>query len=125
MADIRKSIRDKVGRKLRSITKWSPESQPNLYELANFLRKSGYRLVEVIDHGESPELIIESIRSGYLHPEISHDIEERRFYVRVEDHGFLAASDVQEIIKGYNTALGVIQHLDSLDLSKLEIYPEE
>lgn len=126
--DIRDSIRKKIkeAQKIREANRWSPDTQPNIYELENFLRKSGYRLVDILDHEDKGiELIIEPIKSGYLYPEISHDIEEGAFYAKVVEHGMLVASDIEEIVKGYTTALGVLNHLDELDLSTLEITPDD
>lgn len=126
MGDIRKSIREEVGKKLKKPnSRWNPDTQPNIYELSNFLQKSGYRLVDILVHEDYPELLIEAIKPGYLFPEISHDIKEKEFYAKVEDHGLMIASDIEEIIKGYETAIGVLHHLEELDLSKLEIDKEE
>lgn len=126
MGDIRKVIKDKVGKRLRNPnkTRWNPETQPNIYELSNYLQKSGYRLVDIIIHEESPELIIEAIKPGYLFPEVVHDIKEGEFYSRVEEHGLMIASDIEEILKGYKIAVEVLHHLESLDLSKLEVDTE-
>ena len=78
MGDIRKSIREEVGKKLKKPnSRWNPDTQPNIYELSNFLQKSGYRLVDILVHEDYPELLIEAIKPGYLFPEISHDIKER------------------------------------------------
>ena len=122
MGDIRKSIREEVGKKLRKPnSRWNPDTQPNIYELSNFLQKSGYRLVDILVHEDYPELLIEAVKPGYLYPEITQDIREKEFYVRVEEKGLMTASDVEEIIKGYETALGVLHHLEDLELSRLEI----
>lgn len=126
MGDIKKNIREEVGKKLRkNDSKWNPDTQPNIYELSNFLRKSGYRLVDILEHNNSPELIIEAIKPGYLFPEISHGIKDNEFYVKVDDHGLMVASDVEEIIKGYENAVGVLHYLEGLNLSKLEINDEK
>lgn len=126
MGDIRKSIREEVGKKLKKPnSRWNPDTQPNIYELSNFLQKSGYRLVDILSHKEGPELIIEAVKPGYLYPEITQDIREKEFYVRVEEKGLMTASDVEEIIKGYDNAVSVLKYLEDLDLSKLEINSEE
>ena len=101
-------------------TRWNPDNQPNLYQLDVFLRKSGYRLFDVVDNGGKPELMIETIKEGHLHPEINHNVADGAFYIEVKKYGELIASDVEEIIRGYQTAVGVVKHLDNLDLSKLE-----
>lgn len=120
-------IREAIKKSLREDASYDSTTQPNLYELNNFLRKSGYKLSEVISQKdkEVPELIILPIKESYLYPEISHDIEEGEFYIKVVEHGLLVASDVEEIIKGYTTAIGVVEHLESLDLTKLELSDEE
>ena len=120
-------IREVFKKSLREDASYDSTTQPNLYELNNFLRKSGYKLAEVIPHQDKkvPELIILPIKESYLYPEISHDIEEGEFYIKVVEHGLLVASDVEEIIKGYTTSLGVVQHLESLELEKLEINTED
>lgn len=124
--DIKKDIARAVSKKLKDIkSKWDPDTQPNIYELSNFLRKSGYRLVDIIDHKNSPELIIEAIKPGHLYPEIVQDVKSGKFYTRIENHGLMIASGVEEIIKGYETALGVLHHLEDLDLSRLEIETDE
>lgn len=126
--DIVGNLRDNIRRAMReakSLSKWSSDTQKNLYSLDSFLRKSGYRLADILDHEEgSRELIIEPVKPGYLHPEIVHDVSEGSFYIKVEEHGLLNASDVEEIIKGYTTALGVVGHLDSLDIQSLETTEE-
>lgn len=131
MGDIRKIIKEEVGRRIKNPnSKWSADSQPNIYELDSFLKKSGYRLVDILAHDKDSEvhgyeLIIEPINPGYLYPEISHDYADNNFYAKIVDHGLLVASDVEEIIKGYTTALGVLQYLESLDISKLEVHSED
>lgn len=128
MKDIKKSIREAMNKRLREASndKWDATSQPNIYELSNFLRKSGYRLVDIVEHeGATIELIIEAIKPSYLYPEIVHDIAEQLFYAKVVEHGMLIASDLEEIMKGYNTALGVLNHLEELDLQELEVTPTE
>ena len=125
MGDIRKSIREEVGKKLKKPNNRWILILNLIYELSNFLQKSGYRLVDILVHEDYPELLIEAIKPGYLFPEISHDIKEKEFYAKVEDYGLMIASDIEEIIKGYETAIGVLHHLEELDLSKLEIDKEE
>lgn len=116
----------KKDKKIREANKWDPDTQPNLYELYNFLRKSGYRLVDVADsYKKRPELIIEPVEPGHLHPEINHDISDGRFYINVSEHGYLDPSDVVEVIKGYEAAISVVAYLSSLDLDKLEIDQED
>lgn len=133
---IRKRIKEAQGEKKSQdqkttstsakVGKWDPDTQPNIYELNNFLRKSGYRLVDIVSHeGASPELLIEAISKDYLHPDISHDIEDGLFYAKVTEHGLLVSSDLEEIIKGYTTAQGVLKHLENLDLDTLELDEEE
>lgn len=101
-------------------TRWNPDNQPNLYQLDVFLRKSGYRLFDVFNNEGKPELMIETIKEGHLHPEINHDVADGVFYIEVKKYGELIASDVEEIMRGYQTAIGVVKHLEQLDLSKLE-----
>lgn len=109
------------------IVKWDPDTQPNLYELALFLKKSGYRLVDMIYSGvkDTGELIIEPVTPGYLYPEIVHDIVEEGFYIKVVDQGILPVSDVESLVQGYQNAIAVIHHLNSIDLTKLEIVDDE
>lgn len=106
-------------------TRWSPDTQPNIYQVDLFLRKSGYRLVDVINEGGHPELIIEALKESHLHPDITHSVADQAFYVEVKKYGELGASDLEELIKGYQTALGVVKRLDDLDLSKLEYEKED
>lgn len=107
--------------------KWDSETQPNLYELDNFLRKSGYRLIDVLvsEIGKSPELVIEAVKPGFLYPEISHDITTNTFYIKTVDLGMIGISDIESILIAYENALGVLRHLESLDLKKLEIGEDE
>ena len=109
----------------RKTTRWNPDTQPNIYQLDIFLRKSGYRLVDVVNNGGHPEPIIESIKEGHLHPDITYSVSDQVFYVEVKKYGELVASDLEEVIKGYQTALGVVQHLEDLDLYKLEFRESE
>lgn len=123
--DIRDQIKERFkGKKPlteASRSKWDPETQPNDYALDEFLHKAGYRLTDISNYDSSPELLIDPIRKGYLHPEIIHDVTDKTFYVDVKKYGMLNSSDLEEIVKGYTTALGVLEYLDSLDLSKLEV----
>lgn len=125
---IEKKIREafKKEKKIREVSKWDSETQPNIYELANFLRKSGYRLLDILANNENTvyEILLEPVKPGHLYPEISHEVEEGKFYVNVLKYGMLEASDLEEVIKGYNNALSVVRHLESLDLGELEIEEE-
>ena len=116
-------IRDAMTSRLKeaSSIKYDSSTQPNLYELDNFLKKSGSKLVDVIDHEGSIELIIDPKYPGVYYPEISHEVEEGKFYTRVKERGWLEMSDLDMVMEGYETAKYVINHLESLDLSKLEI----
>lgn len=105
-------------------TRWDPDTQPNIYQLDIFLRKSGYRLFDVVINKGHPELMIETIKEGHLHPEINHNVADQAFYIEVKKYGELSASDVEEIVKGYQTAIGVVKHLEKLDLNKLELKGE-
>ena len=109
----------------RKTTRWNPDTQPNIYQLDIFLRKSGYRLLDVVNNEGHPEPIIEAMKEGHLHPDITYSVPDQVFYVDVKKYGELIASDLEEIIKGYQTALGVVQHLEKLDLSKLEFKESE
>lgn len=109
----------------RKTTRWNPDTQPNIYQMDIFLRKSGYRLIDVVDNEGHPEPIIESMKEGHLHPDITYSVADQVFYVNVKKYGELIASDLEEVIKGYQTALGVVQHLGDLDLSKLEFRGSE
>lgn len=109
----------------KTATKWDPETQPNLYALGEFLRKAGYRLVDVLEHNDVLELLIEPKEEGYLHPNITHNLDTDEFTVDVRKYGELGASDLEEIIKGYEASLGVIKYLNSLHLNTLEVEREE
>lgn len=125
--DIRERIRKEFSKKSvlkeASRSKWDSDNQPNVYELDNFLRKSGYRLLDVLLSRDSDlhEILLEPIKPGYLYPEITHDIKDGIFYINVTNYGLLEASDVEGIIRGYENALAVVHHLQSLDLKKLEV----
>lgn len=122
--DKREALQKNIRRKIKEyrVSKWSPDAQPNIYELDKFLRKSGYRLTDLLPHEKgTPELVIEPIKLNYSHPNIEHDIEENEFFIEVKDHGLLILSDLEEIVKGYQNAMAVVTYLESLDLSKLEI----
>lgn len=124
---IKESIRKAFKNRLNEANKWDANSQPNLYDLDKFLRKSGYSLrsADYLKGYKFPELFIESSEPEYLHPEILHDLVENAFEVVVENKGILGASDLEEVIKGYENALGVINYLNSLDLTELEVEDEE
>ena len=107
---------------LKEASKWDPETHPNIYELSNFLRKSGYKLVDIIP--QNTELLIEPVEKTYMYPEILHDVPTKSFHIKVVEHGFLVSSDVESVISGYENALGVVRHLEALDLDKLEIEEE-
>lgn len=125
--DIRESIRRSIAiREARDKSKWSPVSQPNLYALDNFLKKSGYYLVDIINHKDSPrELIIKPKKPSYLYPDIVHDLSDNTFSIRISDAGLYHVSDMEELLKGYTTALGVAKYLNSVNLSELEGIEEE
>lgn len=106
-------------------SRWDSDSQPNIYQLDIFLRKSGYRLVDIVETEGLPELFIEAIKKDHLHPDINHFITDNVFYIEVKKYGELIASDVEEIIKGYQAAVEVVKHLESMDLKKLEYQKKE
>lgn len=110
----------------KSPVKWDADTQPNLYALSEFLRKAGYRLIDAIEHeGNKVELLIEPIEEGHLHPDIIHDIDNDIFCADIIKYGLLGKSDLEEVIKGYETALGVIKYLDTLHLNKMEVNIED
>lgn len=128
---LNESIKDKIRFALKEDSmikrkiKWDPDTQPNIYQLDLFLRKSGYRLVDIINNGGHPEPIIEAIKESHLHPDITFIIADQTFYVDIKRYGQIIASDLEELIKGYQNALGVVKYLDTLDLSKLEVEEEK
>lgn len=99
------------------------DEHPNTYELDNYLKKAGYKLLELIEHEGSkvPEVLLEPKNPGYLFPQISHIVKEDKFYVDVVKYGMLEASDLEKVMQGYENALSVVTYLENLDLSKLEI----
>ena len=113
------SLKDKVREAFQGekkiISKWDSDTTPNIYNLDIFLRKSKYRLVEIIAQTKNgriyPELILEPIEEDHLHPEIHHSVDENEFYINVKKYGELVSSDVREIIKGYEIALSIVDHL--------------
>jgi len=110
-------------------SKWDPQGQPNAYQLDIFLRKAGYKLVDMIPQSSGgstvPELIIEPIKEGYRHPDITHMIAEDTFYMKMKSYGEMPASDVETIIQVYQAVLAVLNHLNELDKSKLEYEKSE
>lgn len=114
-------------RSLKEAAQWSSETQPNIYELDSFLRKSGYKLIDVTKYKKDqvPELLIVPIKSGYLYPDIVHSAAEHLFEVKVISYGLLGISDLEGIIRGYQNAIEVVKHLESLDLDDLEVEYEE
>ena len=120
---IRTAIREDT--KARKYIKWNPDSQPNLYQLDLFLRKSGYRLTDVVAQDNNPEVLIEPLNPSHLAPDILHQPGEGKFFIDVKKYGELEYSDVEELIKGYTTAVEVVKHLEKLDLSKLEYEKED
>lgn len=105
-------------------SKWDSQSQVNAYSLDIFLRKAGYKLVDIIPQDKEgkvvPELIIEPVKAGYRHPEITHMVDEGAFYMKMKSYGEMPASDVETIIEVYQNVLAVLNHLNGLDTSKLE-----
>lgn len=124
--NLRGEIKNKIKKALqedniaRTSTRWNSDTQPNLYELDIFLRKSGYRLTDIVLHDDTPELLIEAIKVDHLHPEIIHQVDEDVFYIKTKDYGELIVSDLEELIKGYEIAINVVKHLEELDLHRLE-----
>ena len=124
MASIK--LKEDIRSKMKGISQWDPVKYPITEKLDLFLRKSGYRLASVLPVGEEKtatraELVVEPLVSNYLHPEISYESEAREYQVEVKSYGYLAASDVEEIIEGYNTALAVIDHLIGVDMDAIFI----
>ena len=127
--DLRERIRKEFSKKskLKEASRWDPDTQPNIYELDNFLKKSGYRLIDVLlgKGSNLHEILLEPLKPGYLYPEITHDIKDGVFYINVTNYGLLEASDVEGIIQGYENALSVVKYLQSLDLKTLEVSDSE
>lgn len=117
---IKDNIRKKVNAKLRKQThlQYDYELYPKTYELHAFLKRSGYLLDNIVYHRDldKVELIIRPKVKGYLHPDISHDMSDNKFYVRVDSYGLLEVSELENILKGYTTAAGVLSELSQLDL---------
>ena len=102
-------------------SQWSQDTEPNIYALDIFLRKSGYRLSNIEEPSSGLyELIIEPLKPGYLYPDITHMVAEGKFYIDVKKYGELELEDVKGIVKGYENAIAVVTYLESLDLSNLE-----
>ena len=122
-------IKEAFSNKRDLSSKWDSQTQPNAYALDIFLRKAGYKLVDMIPQesgGQAiPELLIEPIKEDYKHPEITHMIEENVFYMKMKSYGELPASDVETIIQVYQNVLAVMNHLEELDKSKLEYREQE
>lgn len=117
-------IKDAFTRRKNAI--FDPETQPTLYKMSNFLRKAGYRMNDVLAHGSGVEIILTPIKEDYLHPDITHHIENHEFYVKVKSYGELEPSDLEEVIKGYENALEVIKYLkENLISSSDEIEESE
>lgn len=120
------NIKDKIREAFREdmdnkASQWNPDTQPNLFELDRFLRKSGYRLVDVLTGAGVKELMIEPKNSSHLYPEITHDVSDNHFYINVKRYGELIVSDVEEVIKGYQNAVSVVKRLEQVNLDKLEV----
>lgn len=121
---MRDMIKEAFSNKRDLKSKWDSQTQPNAYALDVFLRKSGYRLVDmipqIVDEQSVPELLIEPIKEDYKHPEITHLVDDGIFCMKMKSYGELPASDVDTIIQVYQNVLAVLTHLDELDLAKLE-----
>lgn len=119
-------IKEAFSNKKTLHSKWDPQSQPNAYELDVFLRKSGYKLVDIIPQENGvPEVLIEPVKEGYRHPDITHMVAEDIFYMKMKSYGEMPATDVEAIIQVYQNVLAVLNHLNALDKSKLEYQKEE
>lgn len=119
---IREAIKKR--NKLLEVTKWDVDTHPNIYALDKFLRKSGYRLIELIVHKETeiPEVIIEPIKKDHpLYPDIVHDLSDGNFYSKPVKSELLGASDLESLIQTYENSLSIVKYLDSIDLKKLEV----
>lgn len=115
--NIRKAVSSNL--KNKKYTRWDSESQPTIYAIDNFLRKSGYRLIDILTQGNKYELIIEPLKKGYFHPEISHDTKDDHFYAKITEYGMMESSDIEDTIKSYENALGVLKYLENQDLKNI------
>ena len=124
------SLKDKIREAFtekKTISKWDQDTSPNIYNLDKFLRKSGYRLIEIVvlpkNDKALPEIILEPVTKD--HPDINHSVDEGIFYIEMKKYGELEASEVREIIKGYENALAIVDYLSELDLYDLELDLDE
>lgn len=126
---VKDMIREAFSNKKTLNSKWDPQGQPNNYALDIFLRKSGYKLVDIIPQSNGgnvvPELLIEPVKEGYRNPDITHMVDEDIFYMKMKSYGEMPASDVETIIEVYQKVLVVLNHLNDLDKSNLEYESEK
>ena len=131
--NLRESIKKKLNSSMReSISvlnnKFDPKEQPNCFELENYLRKAGYTLSDVLQEKNDIFLEINYWRAQLeFNPSIKYDKLTRSYQVLTTDYGYLVPSDLQMVILGYETAMEVISHIESLKLELIlsEFTPEE
>lgn len=116
---MRDMIREAIGGKSPK-NRFDYKTQPNLYELENFLNKSGYIYVDLDTEEGKPVLYIKPAKEDdYLHPKIYYIADDNEYVVDSGEFGYLNVSDLAEVMKGYNNAILVIKHISDLDLDKL------
>ena len=108
-----------------AISDWDARVTPNNYALDLYLRKSGYKLINVSRYSKGIRLGIVPRKKGYHTPEIYHDYADNIYEIQTTSYGTLEVSDIEEVIKGYETAISVVKYLMSLDLEKLEVEDED
>lgn len=106
-------------RKIRQNTRWSEEDQPKLYMIDRFLRKNKYRLSDVIVSEGRRELIVDALESSHFTPTIEN--QSGKYFINIKKYGPMEVTDVEQIIQGYQRAVAVVNYLNEIDLTSLEI----
>lgn len=117
---ILKKLQESRRRNLKEVfSNWDAKDYPNSYELDIYLRKLGYTLNRVHKNdGKVVKLQIDSVKDNYTTPKI-YWVEDH-LEVQTASYGTLEVSDLEEVIKGYQKAIEVIKHIESLNIDNLE-----
>ena len=117
-------LRERVNRKLReSPSIYDERSQPNSFNLDQYLKKNGYTLgnIEFDDNGNFYDIDIEVLNKDSTHPPIFYDRMSSRFMTSLNlNSGNYSIDSLNRLQDTLNNLVSILDYLNKINLDKLE-----